>query len=504
MNRMSELAKSNKNNTAVKTKNANSSFSPAVIATICVSLAILAGVIVWSFIAKEANSLDNKTVMTVGDTEIKGLEFQYFYNAAKTSFQSENSNLIQYLGVDFSKDLSTQEYYSGMTWADYFSQSAQNSITETTLLYNEAVAKGYSLSKEETDAINDEIDTLSRAVSSLGIGLDYYLQSAYGEGVTVDFYKTMRKKTQLAANYIEDLVDSYVYTDEDCENYYSENRLSLDTASFRSFIFKYEIPEDAAEDDDSYKNEARDSANAMLEAITDEASFEAYLNANVLTDEEKESLTENFTLSENASYSTLNTDVANWLFDSSRVEGDKTVIEANNAFNVIYFKSCGLDRYNTAEVRHIFISLEEDESDESDHDAVHAAAASKAHEEAENIYNDWKSGDATEESFGDLAVTYSDDASASSGGLLLNVYKNYFTVPDINDWIFDSRNSGDTVLIDSDYGSHILYYVKTGEPFWKLNVESTLKQQEYSSYIDGLKSATEITMNEENIAKLAK
>lgn len=504
MNRMSELAKSNNKNTAVKTKNSNSSFSPAVIITICVALAILAGVIVWSFVAKKANDLNDKTVMTIGDTEIKGLEFKYFYNAAVTSFQSENSSIISYLGVDFSKDLSTQDYYEGMTWADYFSTRAQNTITETTLLYNEAVAKGYTLSKEDNDAIDAELDTLSGAISNLGVGIDYYLQQAYGEGVTADFYKTMRKKTQLATNYLEDLSDSYEYSDEECENYYNENKQTLDTAAFRSFVFKYEVPEDVTEGDDSYKNEARDSANAMLEAITDEASFENYLNENVLTDEEKESLSENFTLSQSATYASLSTDVAAWLFDPSRTEGDKTVIDANNAFNVIYFISCGLDRYNTADIRHIFVKIEEEDNDVSEHESVHNAAVAKAHEEAENIYNEWKSGDATEESFGNLAVTYSDDSSASSGGLMLNVYKNYFTVPEINDWIFDSRNAGDSVLIDSDYGSHILYYVRTGDEFWKLNVKATLSQQEYSAYMEDLKSKIEINANDELIKKLAK
>jgi parvulin-like peptidyl-prolyl isomerase len=505
---MSELAKSNKKNTAVKVKNANSSFSPAVIITICVAVAILVGVIAWSVIARQVNNLDNKTVMQIGDTEVKGLEFKYFYNNAVSSFQSNNSSLISYLNIDFSKDLSTQQsIYEGMTWADYFSSAAQNSITETTLLYNEAIAKGYNLTDEDKASVDNEINTLAQAVSSLGYGVDYYLENAYGEGVNTETYKTIRYKTLLASKYLEDLSDSYEYSDEECENYYNEHKLDYDTATFRSYVFRYEVPEDAAEGDESYKDEARASANAMLEAITDEASFETYLTENVLTDEEKESVTENFTLSSNATHSTLSSDVRDWLFDSARVEGDKTVIDANNAFNVIYFISCGLDRYNTAEIRQIFIRAEEEEHDDSEegaHEEAAEEAAAKAHEEAEKIYEEWKSGAATAESFGDLAITYSDDSSASNGGLLTNVYKNYFTVAEINDWVFASRNPGDSTLIDSDYGTHILYYVGTGDPFWQLNVRSTLATNEYSAYLEDLKTNANITVDEEVIAKLAK
>lgn len=505
--RMSELAKSSKKNTAAVKTNANSSFSPAVIITICIAAAILIGVIVWSVMAKQANNIDNKTVMQIGDTEIKGLEFKYFYNNAVTSFQSENSTLISYLGVDFSQDLSTQEYYDGMTWADYFSTRAQNTITETTLMYNEAIAKGYTLTDEDKASVDSELKTLSDAISSYGYTVDYYLQSAYGEGVTSNVYKNFRYKTLLVSKYLEDLYDSYDYSAEDCENYYNENRLSLDTASFRSYIFRYEVPDSVEEGDESYKDEARASANAMLEAITDEASFEAYLNENVLTDEEKETLSEDFTLTQNGTHSSISTEIADWLFDTARVEGDKAVFEANNAFNVIYFISCGLDRYNTAEIRHIFIEAEEEEHDDSEegaHEAAQAAAIAKAHEEAERIYDEWKSGAATSESFGDLAVTYSDDSAAANGGLVSNVYKNYFTVAEINDWIFDSRTPGDSVLIDSDYGSHILYYVAEGEPYWMLSVKSTLASNEYSSYLDSLKSSVEITTDEELISKLAK
>ena len=74
----------------------------------------------------------------------------------------------------------------------------------------------------------------------------------------------------------------------------------------------------------------------------------------------------------------------------------------------------------------------------------------------------------------------------------------------ITDEDIKNLNAGDSVLIDSDYGSHILYYVRTGDEFWKLNVKATLSQQEYSAYMEDLKSKIEINANDELIKKLAK
>ena len=496
-------------------KNANSSFSPAVIITLVVSIVILAAVIVWSVMAKQANSLENKTAIEIGETKVNGLEYQFFYNNEISNFQNEYSSYLSIFGVDFTQDLNTQTYLDGSTtWADYFNTIAQNSLIENTLLYNEAIAKGYELSSEEKESIDSELDSLGKAVSQLGYGIDYYLEAVFGKGINAKVYKEIIGKNTISNKYLNDLVATYEYTSEDCENYYNENKQSLDTATVRSYIFTYTVPEDVAEGDESYKDEARNAANAMLEAITDEASFEAYLNSNVITDEQKESLTEDYSLSENISYSALSEDIAAWVFDSARAEGDKVVIEANNGFNVIYFKSCGLDRYNTVNIRHIFVAAEtvEHEHDEDGNEietedtaAAEAEALTVANTKANDIYNEWKSGAATAESFGELAVTYSDDSSASVNGTLTNVYKDYFTIDAINEWIFDSsRASGDCTVIDSEYGSHIVYFENTAEPYWELNVKNTLASEEYSEYINGLKEATTIVINEEVLDLIVK
>ena len=503
-----DLAKSKKNNTVSANRNTNTSMSPAVIITICVAVAILVGVVIWSVVAKQANSLSNKTAMQIGDTKIDGLEYQFYYKSRISSFQNQYSSYPSYFGVDFTKDLSTQDYYNGMTWADYFSQGAQSDIIENTLMYNEAVSKGYELSKDEKDSVDVQLDTLGNSLRSLGYGVDYYLETIYGKGITSDAYKRIINKSTLASKYVNDLVSTYDYSEEDCEKYYNDNKQSYDTAAFRSFVFTYDVPDDAEEGDESYKDQARESADAMLGSITDEASFEKYVLDNVLSDEQKADLENDFTLTENVAYSTLNTAVSEWLFDGSRKEGDTTVVEANNGFNVLYFISCGLDKYNTVDIRHIFIAAEEEDHDDSEEGAHEAAAESalqEANKKANEIYSEWKGGDATAESFGNLATTYSSDSSATNGGLITRVYKNYFTIAEINDWIFDpSRAPGDSVIIDSDYGSHIFYFEAVNDPYWILSIKNTLANNAYNDYVDDLKTKVDIVINNDVVAEIAK
>ena len=502
-----------KNNSA---KNANSSFSPAVIVTICLAVAILAGVIVWSVFAKQANSLDNKVAMEVGETSVSGLEYQFYYKNEIANFQNQYSSYLSVFGVDFTKDLNEQTYLDGSTtWADYFSEIAKSALVENTLLYNEAIANGYELSDAEKEALDSEIDSLGKAVSQLGYGVDYYLEAVYGKGITANKYKELLEKSTIVSKYVNNKVASYEYTDDECENYYNENKNSFDTATLRSYVFNYTVPTDVAEGDESYKDEARNSANAMLEAITDEASFATYLNDNVLTEEEKSSLTEDYSLTENISYKAVSTEIADWIFDDARVEGDKVVIEANNAFNVIYFISCGFEDYNLANIRHIFVEAEEVEHehdedgnhvDSEEYDAAVDAAVEAAMNKANDIYNEWKSGDATAESFGALAVTYSaDTSSASNNGIITGVTKDTFTIDDVTEWIFDSaRAEGDCDIVESEYGAHIIYFESEGDSYKTVIVKNTLASNEYSEYISGLKENAEIVLNEEVIDIITK
>ena len=135
--------------------------------------------------------------------------------------------------------------------------------------------------------------------------------------------------------------------------------------------------------------------------------------------------------------------------------------------------------YALTSMRHILIMAEADEDGGYSDEAVSAARA-----KAEEIYESWLSGDATEDSFALLAGEYSDDTGSSqSGGLYENIYKGEM-VDGINDWLFsDERAAGDTAIIDNSgsyTGTHIVYFVGTGEIYWKYLAQQSL----LSDYVD--------------------
>lgn len=149
----------------------------------------------------------------------------------------------------------------------------------------------------------------------------------------------------------------------------------------------------------------------------------------------------------------------------------------------------------TVNVRHVLIEPEDTEQAES------WAAAEKT---AQELYENWKAGDATEDSFAELAKARSQDpGSAENGGLYEDVAPGRM-VAEFNDWCFDeSRKPGDTAVVKTDYGYHIMYFVSEGEgAYWKTVVADPCKNELLNKQVDAMSLAYNLRLDTEKI-KLA-
>lgn len=154
-------------------------------------------------------------------------------------------------------------------------------------------------------------------------------------------------------------------------------------------------------------------------------------------------------------------------------------------------------------VRHILIQPEgEMEGTDDSGSAVYSEEQmAEARTEAQRILDEWKAGEATEESFAALATEYSaDTGSASNGGLYEQVTEGQM-VTAFNDWCFDtSRQPGDTDLVETEYGVHIMYFVGASEyTQWYSAAESMLLNEKVEQMIQDCVDAHPFTVNYEDI-----
>jgi len=142
---------------------------------------------------------------------------------------------------------------------------------------------------------------------------------------------------------------------------------------------------------------------------------------------------------------------------------DDSAIENYYEENKESFEASGVYKYNNVSVRHILIQPIN----------VEDASASTwtddewkiAEETANEIYAQWKD-DPTEEKFVSLANQYSVDPGNGTDdtGKKGGIYEDFGygkMVTEFNDWCFDqSRQTGDTGIVKTTYGYHIMYFVE--------------------------------------------
>ena len=138
------------------------------------------------------------------------------------------------------------------------------------------------------------------------------------------------------------------------------------------------------------------------------------------------------------------------------------------------------------DVRHILITPEGGTTDESGNttytDEEWAACEAKAQE----ILDAWLAGEATEDSFAALANEHSTDpGSNTNGGLYEDVYVGQMVEP-FETWCFDeARVVGDTGLVKTTYGYHVMYFVGSS-PIWESYAKSDWVGEQTNAMIDAL------------------
>ena len=149
-------------------------------------------------------------------------------------------------------------------------------------------------------------------------------------------------------------------------------------------------------------------------------------------------------------------------------------------------------------VRHILVIPTEQNEDGTYTDEAWAEAEKKA----QALLDEWKAGEATEDSFAALANENSEDpGSSSNGGLYEDVYPGQM-VDSFDEWCFDdARKTGDTGIVKTDYGYHVMYYVsKSEEVFWFETAKGDLRSEKAAELEEVLREQYPLTESLENAA----
>jgi len=447
------------------------------------------------------------TVMTVGDTKINQAQYTYYYQQIYSNYASQAQQYAQYgiSGIPGMMDYSTvpsEQKYNGedaegkgddYMWSDYLRDKTNEFLQQYITLGKEAKAANITLSEDEQKEIDETIKSIREQAASSDYSLNAYLRLYYGRGVNEKILREAMELETLSSKLIEQKSDELArnYTDEQLEAKYQKDQNTYNVLTARMFQFTTETPDypkDATdaqkkELDEKAKKETKAKADAMLGKVTGEESFKEQALANASKDQKDDYKKDEATLMKNTAvtqFSQISDDAVKWA--ASAKKGDKKVFETDAGCYVVYIvEAAHRDASETVDVRHILFKVDSEAEDQT-------KAKADAKKKAEDALAEWQKGDKTEESFAALATEKTEDTgSQSTGGLYERVYKGQM-VKAFENWCFDAaRKAGDTGIVESDYGYHVMYFIqKNDEPLWKLKIRDALSSEDAKTYTDEL------------------
>ncbi len=443
--------------------------------------------------------------ISVDGEKYSAAEVEYYYYSAYNSVA--NGTYASYMSLDTSLPLTQQtmtdtdymflgiEQEEGVeqTWHEYFTEAAKTSLVQLTALKRAAEAENFTFTDEMQEEMDSTMDLMELYAQQNGMPTASYIKAVFGDTMTTSVFEKIVKDNTIAAYYEQSYLDSLEYSDEDIDAYYTKNAGSFDTVDYDYIYFKGTAA--STTDDEGNTIAATDEEHAAAKEAAKEAAGDA-LSRYQAGQTDLETLAKDYEMAsfysqtEATNYSDT---ISLWLFDGDRQDGETAVIESGESFYLVRFNHRGRHEYNTVDVRHILVKLDTDDLDSSadDYQTKLEALKKEGEAEAERILNEWKSGAATAESFGELANKESDDGgSNTTGGLYTEVAKGDMVAP-FEEWCFDaSRKVGDTGIVFVEAinytGYHVMYFQGVNEPFWKLQVTNALANTDHSEWAASL------------------
>ena len=474
--------------------------------------------------AAEGQKRKDTIALTIGEHQLNAVEVNYYYTEVINKFVNDYYYYIAYMGlIDTTKPLNEQYYdeEKTTTWADYFLDLAEESIKSTYMLCDLAEAAGFTLPEEDRkvlDSIEESIEYYAQQNKYSDV--DSYLVSFFGYGSDLASYLAYSERAMLADAYYTHYANSLEYTVDDLTAFEADKKHQYNSYTYASYYLSADKYLTGGVEDsdgkitytDEQKAAAAEAAKVAAEALngTNCDSLETFkstiLGMDVNASLDSVSVTEN----KDVLYGSVDSKYQEWLKSDERVFGDVAIfaktttsgsgenaVETVNGYYIVWFGGVNDNQFALKDVRHLLVMFK-DKDGKTYSDGITSftdeqKATAKA--AAEKLLEQWKSGEATESAFIQLAIKNSEDTgSAANGGLYEDIYPGQM-VENFEAWCYEEgRQFGDTGLVESPYGYHIMFFVGDSDiTFRNFMLEYDLRSSDLNEWHNNLLESAQVT-----------
>ncbi|MCQ2493765.1 MAG: hypothetical protein MJ104_04105 [Lachnospiraceae bacterium] len=405
-----------------------------------------------------------KTVLTVGNYSVSQVEFDYYYNVVKNNYVNSYSSILSYMGINNESDFDTTAYSDNLTFADYFRKLAAEQLQQNAGLKDRMAAEGYTCDAEEY--YDTVIAEAKEAAKTADITLKDYIKAQYGSYATAKNIKPVIIDAYSVSQYILKVQDDKTPSDEEIEAYYQENREKYDLVTYYMTTVSADLPTEPTELADADPIYLDDGTYAPSQAEIDAAMEEAKANAEFLLP--TVATDGSIHIDENAD--NVTSSIKDWVYDSARKTGDQEIIEGNNMYYLVEFKTRKRQDETTVNAR-VIITNEDNGAE---------------------IMAEYEAGGANLESF--MAANDKYSTGTAEDALYEDLQPSVFD-EDLSAWFTDSsRKEGDVEkFYDADGFTYVVYFVSRGDELWAVNAKTDMINTIMGDYLDECADGQTIT-----------
>lgn len=506
--------------------------SYTLVFAVVVLAVLIAAVVIIAVTAYNNSGIKERSTdaLTVGEHTLNNAELNYYYIEAINEYYSSMTSqygdyatmYMAMMGLDVTQPLNELPYGEDSTYADFFVDLAVQNATETLTFYDMATAAGHKLTEEEQKALDTSIENMSVYGTMYGYtDMDDYIASVYGPGSSEESYVEYMTAVTVSQSFRNAKYNELSYDSDAIEAYNKEHFddfSSFDYSVFTAYVSDFiDCPADA--DDEEHQHSAEETAAAeaackeamekiAASGVTTPVALNKALDSLEVYSGKNKKCTENDSI---LFSSITNPDIAAWLNEDGRKAGDITLLthEITNTdadgnkttsiqgYYIVLFEGRNDNEVNMVNVRHILKKFVGGTTDPttgvttySEEDKATTLAA------ITEVKEQWIADGATEEAFTALVSKNTNDtASASTGGLMEDVYPGQ-TVEGFDDWCFDpARKAGDCEIVETEFGYHLIYFVETQDVLFRdYMIENTLRNTDFEAWYNAQVEAAEATV----------
>ena len=377
----------------------------------------------YTMTAEKLLAKRNDVVATMGDYHLTNGQLMIFYTFQVQEYTDNFSDQINpYLPLD-------QQIYdqtTGLTWQHFFLECALNAWKQYRILATKAEEAGFVMAQEDRDYLDGLPEYYAKLAEQNNYeSVDALVQDELGEGCYFDEYLYFMELYYTGLLYVNDIVEKLEFSPEQLEAYFAEHEADLKAAGVTKdtglLVDLRRITLQPGSESDTPTEEKWEACRLELEAL-----LQQWLDAG-------------------------KTDAK---FAELATNHSKDTYKSNGGVLTNVYK----DYFTKVDIRHILI-MPEGGTTTNGVTTYSEEEWEACRQKAQAIYDTYLSGKKTEDRFSQLAKEHSKDGNAEQGGIYKDVSKNTM-VEEFDAWIFDaSRKPGDTGLVKTQYGYHVMYFV---------------------------------------------